>query len=607
MASIVAAVVLLAAFAPSAVAEPTNESRCRFFSESGSEIELGKVRLGGATRDAFLASSPGDVVATCPPGPGVLMASVGTAGLTEAQSVSFRVGVESSGEWRWLHRETVGAEAAGWVDWRVELASEPSVPIRLRLQAVASDGADAVRAYWGSVRVLPERATVEPPPNIVLVSLDTLGAAYLGSFGGNAAASRNIDSFLNRAFSFRRAYAPYPNTLVSHASLFSGLYPSSHGVYGGVRDSQVEVDLLSTVLRRDGYLNVAFTENAFVSSDFGFDRDFDWYDNGPEHGSFLGDAKETFGKARKWLERYGQDAPFLLFVHTYEVHSPYITRDEESRAIADEVFSGSDIVSDPSSSADMERLHNGGFHRLSPDEIRRLEALHIGEIRYLDRQFAELIEALEGMPFAERTLLVVFGDHGDEFDPVGKIGHGETLDDVVMHVPLAFYLPGRFRTGSYRFPVSLVDVAPTVLDFLGKSGAFPVDGRSLLPLLKGEVKELAPRPVFAELQKAEGTCQELHLSEDCYVGRFVAYTRSERFETSTIPSYQELRLLDDGAGLEDPPNIDDLQALLSAYVTGSPWDSQVPWRPRSVEARRQQRPAIDEVTRQRLEALGYDF
>jgi arylsulfatase A-like enzyme len=211
------------------------------------------------------------------------------------------------------------------------------------------------------------------------------------------------------------------------------------------------------------------------------------------------------------------------------------------------------------------------------------------------------------MPFAERTLLVVFGDHGDEFDPVGKIGHGETLDDVVLHVPLAFYMPGRFTAGSYRFPVSLVDVAPTILDFLGKSGAFAVDGRSMLPLLTGEVKELAPRPVFAELQRAEGTCQEMHLQEDCFVGRFVAYTRRERFETSMIPAYQDLRLLDGAAAAGDAADIDDLQALLSAYVTGSPWDSQVPWRPRSVEVRRQQHPAIDDVTRQRLEALGYDF
>ncbi len=583
-------------------------SDCHFATATGSSIEVQKVRLGGATRDAFEANLSSDSILSCPSGEGVLIASAGTLGLVAGESFAFQIGVEQDGVWDWVLDETVSGPESRWADFRVELPALPTGGRRLRFHAINSSPKSSAKAFWGAVRVLPGGGEGERPPNIVMISLDTLGAGYLGSFGGHVEASRNIERYLERAFSFRRAYAPYPNTLVSHASLFSGLYPSTHGVYGGIRDSQVSVDLLSTVLRREGYLNVAFTENAFVSSDFGFDRDFDWYDNGPqrEGGSFLGDAKQTFANARAWLERYGEDAPFLLFVHTYEVHSPYIIRDARSRAIADEVFAGAEVESDASSSADMERLHNAGFSRLSPDQVRRLEALHVGEIGYLDRHFAQLVSALDAMPSANRTLVVVFADHGDEFDPEGKIGHGETLADEVLHVPLAFYLPGRFGPGRYDAPVSLVDVAPTVLEFLGKEGAFPVDGRSLLSLLDGRSEELEPRPVFAELQKAAGTCQELRLPEDCFVGRFVTYSGDDRFESSMVPHYERLTIGGEVVA-PDPAELGALHALLSGYVTGAPWLTKVPWRPQSVRVDRSKRPAIDDVTRQRLEALGYDF
>ncbi len=177
----------------------------------------------------------------------------------------------------------------------------------------------------------------------------------------------------------------------------------------------------------------------------------------------------------------------------------------------------------------------------------------------------------------------------------------------MLHVPLAFYLPGRIAPGVYDEPVSLVDVAPTVLEFLGNAGALSVDGRSLVPLLEGRAAALEPRAVFAELQRAAGTCEELRLPNDCFVGRFVAYSGDRRFETSMIPNYERLSASGGTDANDEAAEISAFHALLSRYVTGSPWDTQVPWRPQAVRVDRSKRPAIDEVTRQRLEALGYDF
>lgn len=591
----------------SAHAESAGSSGPPWRLRDGSSVAVAKVRLGGATRDAMRVEAVDELSAEAPPQGGVLVVSTGARGHASGPALRFSADVERDGEWQELWSVEHPAAAAGWLDHRIEIA-----PANATLRLRVSGGAAAATAYWGSPRLFAAGGTTAKPLNVVLISLDTLGARYLGSYGGLPEASRNIDAFLSRSFTFRRAYTTYPNTLVSHASLFTSTYPSSHGVYASARDSAVAVDSLGSVLRGRGYFNVAYTENAFVSSDFGFDRGFDWYDDGPDGGeAFLGDAADTFGRARDWLERHGEDAPFLLFVHTYEVHSPYILRNDDSRRIADAVFPAPSGARKAlvSSAADTEHLHNAGYVRLSPDEVRRMAAVHVGEIHYLDQVFAEFIAALERMPFADRTLVVLFSDHGDEFDPYGKIGHGETLDDVVMHVPLAFNLAGRFTGGEYRQPVSLVDVTPTVLDVIGAGGALAGDGRSLLPLLDGSVADLPPRPVFGELQRARATCITERLPESCFVGRFVVYAGDLRFEYSSIPHYQHLRRLPDGDVETNPPAaaLAPFHSALTSYVTGAPWQSQTPWQPRSIDVDAAAPPAVDDVTRQRLEALGYDF
>lgn len=575
----------------------------------GVPVVVEKVRLVGATRDAFRAR--GTVEGALPGHAGTLVASTGLRG-TAADDVAFRIEIDDGGGWTEVLAATVAADGRGWVDHRADVAGVASPWRRIRLRAELPDGAAAgeLEAFWGSLRYLPG-GDGERPLNVVLISLDTLGARYLGSHGGVPEASRHIDGFLSRAFSFRRAYATYPNTLVSHASLFSGLYPTSRGGYGSIREDGFTFDSLATVLRGRGYLTAAYTENAFVSSDFGFDNGFDWYDDGPEGGdAFLGDAAETFGRARGWLERFGDDAPFLLFVHTYEVHSPYIARNADSLRIADSLAPApiGDGGAGIGSTADREHLHNAGYDRYSPDEVRRLAALHVGEIHYLDQVFSEFVRALEAMPFADRTLVVVLSDHGDEFDPNGMIGHGETLADVVLHVPLAFRLPRRFEGGEFDDPVSLVDVAPTILDVLGMPDTLATDGRSLRPLLDGTVAALEPRPVFAELQRAPATCAAQRLPESCFVGRFVAYSERERFEYSGVPHYELLRHLPGVDAVEpSPAQLQTFRSLLSAYVTGAPWETKAPWRPEAAAVDGVGKPVLDDVTRQRLEALGYDF
>ena len=586
---------------------PMETKSCKIVSGAGEMVPVRKARLAGATRSALDFPVGESISVTCQGEAGVFIASVGVRGLMSDDVAVFRIKVETASGWQSLLEESISGDEGGWIDLRLEFDVADSSARRIILESESrTENKHSARALVGGVRFLPKLNPSEAGPNIILISLDTLGAEYLGYYGGRAEASQGIDAFLRRAFTFRRAYATYPNTLVSHASLFSGLYPTSHGVYGTTRDAHVKVDLISTVLKKRGYFNVAFTENAFVSSDFGFDRDFDWYDDGPERAerSFLGDASETFERSTTWLERYGRDAPFLLFVHTYEVHSPYIVRDDESRSIADAI--APDVEMPEAKESDIEHLHNAGIAPLSDAQVNRMRAVHVGEIHYLDRAFSKFMRRLENMPFADRTLVVVFADHGDEFVADGKIGHGKTLNDKVLHVPLAFYWPGRVKRGDFGRPVSLVDVVPTVLDLIGQPGALSGDGRSLAPLLRGEIPDMDDRPVFAELQRVGRSCLDAGYWEGCVVGRFVVHTDEARFESSTVPPLETLERIGENSKSAIEPT--DFHSLLAKYVTGSPWGSSTSWRPRPVEKSLldgDDRRELDETTKERLGVLGY--
>jgi len=519
--------------------------------------------------------------------------SIGARGGDPGSAAVFSIERRSGDAWQPVFRQAVDSNGV-WSDHRVDL---PAGSRHFRFVTEPREPAThAGKAFWGSVSfTAPEPATPadphEPPPNVILVSLDTLGAAYLGSFGHVSDASPAIDAFLADGFSFRRAFAQYPATLGSHATLFTGLYPLHHGFYG--MTSRRLPSLVETFAGR-GYRTAAFTENAFVGSDFGFSTGFDRYEDGVGEGAALhGQSERTFRDAEQWLADAGRDTRFFLFVHTYEVHSPYTPRDADAQALADRLTPGDTR----SIGAAAMLRHNRGEQLLDEAAIDRLEALHAGEIQYLDRIVGGFFERLRELGLDDDTIVVLTADHGDLFGEQGRLEHGGTLHNRVLHVPLAFRWPGRIEAGVSNDPVQLADVLPTLLELAELGLPDRLDGRSLAGALRGDGTAPPARPAFSETDADDEDCK---IRGGCELSRVAVQTGRFKLVVSLTDAGEALYDLEADpletrdVSSQHPEELQRHRAMIAGYL-----ESATPASPAKPG------PALDDETRRRLRALGY--
>ncbi len=304
------------------------------------------------------------------------------------------------------------------------------------------------------------------PHNIVLITIDTMRADRLSSYGYFRNTSPNLDSFSKDALVFERCYAPIATTLPSHLSLFTGTYPEEHSVLANARDSKrrfVPSPTLKTFakLASDaGYRTGAFVSGAPVKRFTGLDSGFDEFDEpeGPERP-----AEETNEAVYKWLEEIG-DEPYFLWIHYFDPHSPfappppfdavYMTDEEQIFYLGEHSFIRGDV-------------EMGGTTYKTAD----INNLYDGEVRYVDQQFGKLIDKLSGTSRWERTAVVIAGDHGEALGQHDLWHHGDVWEEQ-LRVPLIIKVPGKpgFRV---RNPISIVDVFPTLLGLVEFPGAGP--------------------------------------------------------------------------------------------------------------------------------------
>jgi arylsulfatase A-like enzyme len=427
-----------------------------------------------------------------PPG-AVLRAAIGLADLRATGAPArFRVrAVGRSGHDVTLFSRRLEPAArpgdAGWHEVELPLDAVRGAAgseVRLVFEARPAGAADLAFPVWGDPAIVSPAARSERL-NVVLVSLDTLRADRLGCYGARRATSPAIDRLAADGALFEVAVAAAPHTLASHATMLTGLYPCAHGAgHGGLELRRLPRDVapLAEVLRRLGWETAAFTENAYLDAGV-FQRGFGVFRasmsvnfHQPE-----GRAEQTIAEARAWLER--ADRPFFLFVHTYQVHWPY-EPPEPYRLF------------DPAGEPDPHR----------PDAGREQLARYDGEVRYTDAVLGTLLATLDRLGLRERTVVVVTSDHGEAFGEHGHDKHGRHVHEEDVRVPFVWRVPGVARSGHrVAIPVGLVDVVPTVLDLLGVPPPDGLQGRSLVPLLRGEPPDdaLASRALVSESIGAE--------------------------------------------------------------------------------------------------------
>jgi arylsulfatase A-like enzyme len=340
-------------------------------------------------------------------------------------------------------------------------------------------------------------------PNVVLIVVDTLRADRLGSYGSTRGLTPFLDELAGRGVVFANAYASSSWTCPSVASLLTSRYPSQHGVVGfDVRLPEEETTLaerlvggafgrVGEVVRRD-YVGGAFSANWRLMKTLGYAQGIRTWrsyatDRKPR-ADWLGRRclmwlDGAFGWARwhRWFPR-----PLFLYLHFMEPHAPY---DPPARHRPRD-DGGADAATANRKLIEMR------WSDLTKPEIALLERLYDGEVASFDAELRRLFVALEERGVLRDAVIVVTADHGEEFGEHGLMEHGWSLYEPGLRVPLIMVAPGLPAGRVVEEPVSLVDVAPTLLELLRLPAAPRFEGRSLLPLARerGEARD-----VLAEL------------------------------------------------------------------------------------------------------------
>jgi len=338
---------------------------------------------------------------------------------------------------------------------------------------------------------------VQPPPptrGYVLISLDTLRADHLSAYGYERETSPFLSELAERAALFERVVAPYPATLVSHMSLFTGLYPQQHAVYPPNGVLSPEVPTLPEVLRAAGFRTAGFTEGGFVAGGFGFSRGFERFADPPYEAD--DDIEATFERGLEFLREVGPDERFFLFLHSYSVHDPYAPPEPWR-----ERFAPADPGSATLSLGENLRDANRGRLELPPGAVGDFRRLYDGSVAYVDGVLRSFFVALEAAGLADETTLLVTSDHGEELREHGRLGHTQLYPESLF-VPLLVVHPLQREAVRVDRLVRLVDVAPTVYDLARVEPPPGLAGESLAPCLVAP-EICAGRPAYAEVSDEE--------------------------------------------------------------------------------------------------------
>ncbi|MBA3885154.1 MAG: sulfatase-like hydrolase/transferase [Acidobacteria bacterium] len=294
------------------------------------------------------------------------------------------------------------------------------------------------------------------PRHLVIITIDTMRADRLGAYGYAQARTPAMDELARTGVRFERAFAPTPITLPSHASLMTGLYPPGHGArHNGMRVGMAPPTLAER-FSRGGFATGAFVAAFPLDRRFGLARGFDAYGDQVPRGRDGRQASERPGhvvvdEALSWLKAH-QGQRLFLWLHLFEPHAPYG----------------------------------------DPADRRPATDRYDDEIAEADRQVRRLLDAL---PDRDQALIVLASDHGEAFGEHGEIAHSIFVYDTTLRVPLILSGPGLPRGIAIEDPVSLVDVAPTLLRRFDL-GDLEADGVDIGPLIGGG--PLSPRGLYAE-------------------------------------------------------------------------------------------------------------
>jgi choline-sulfatase len=403
-------------------------------------------------------------------------------------------------------------------------------------------------------------AAAQRPPDVFLITIDTLRADRVEVYGYKHVKTPALNRLAADGVRFDQAFTPSPITNTSHATILTGLLPSSHGVADFAIPLRSATPTLAQRLRDHGYQTAAFISAVILDSKSlapGFDRGFDYYFNFPStadkktsrYGRVERRASATLAEVQRWILANEKGAqPKFVWVHLYDPHDPYTPPASYAQEYGSRPYDG--------------------------------------EVAYLDSQLLKFLEFLQQRGRYDGSLIVAVGDHGEGLGEHGEETHGIFLYDSTLRVPLVVKLPRRRSAGvTVAHQVRTTDIVPTVLEVLGLPGDEKFDGESLLPVLTDQ-------PVG----------ERIALAETDYPLRYgwapIKAARNSAFKYIDAPQPELYDVRSDPGetrSIYEPwhPEVQKLRALIAAL------------REKSAERGERDPAAPDPETIEELKALGY--
>jgi len=430
-----------------------------------------------------------------------------------------------------------------------------------------------------SKEVTPAGGKVGPgAPNILLVSLDTVRPDHTSVYGHTNDTTPRLAHYAKQGAVFANAYAQAPSTSPTHASMFTGLYPSTHGYYSYKYKLADKHTTLAEILRDAGYRTFGVTSSVKFVPKTGLQQGFDSFER-------LGGAKNGRSAQvnNKVIQLMNEDAstPFFGFVHYFDAHAPYAAP-EPFR------YKWHPALSFPKPEWTSRFIKKNRRRRsiVNPIIAGYLAGLYDGELSYLDTFVDQLLAAV---PQSKRrsTVVILTSDHGEAFFEHRYLGHSHVLYEEVVRVPLIVWWPDKVAAGTQiQVPTQTVDLLPTILDFAGLPLPTGLEGRSLSEPLLGTGPEPEMTPIFLQSPKFFG------LIDDLPTGRYKLTVRLKN---------QHPRLVNLTVDPEGKTNLAESHpaelAAMNARMSSMPFEDP---RGRSVE-----REEFEDSELQELKALGY--
>ena len=328
-------------------------------------------------------------------------------------------------------------------------------------------------------------------PNVILVTISSLRADHVSSLAYDRRTTPNFDKFAKDNILFTNAFATSSWQMPAVGSIFTSLYPTDHGATHINNKLNAKVQTLADILRANGYYTAGFGCNPRLSADYGFDKGFDFYD---DYSVSMILSSLSFGQADsidinkrrtndlvndavvRWLQKNTHN-PFFLSVHYYDNHwdylppAPYNTLFDPDYA-GD--IDGTEIAREP--------LYS---NMPSDKDVEHIIALYDGQIRQTDHDLGELLDFLKEQDRFKDSIIIVTGDHGEQFYEHGHTSHHGIFDELI-HIPLAISVPVPNDPRIVTSFASGVDIMPTILDYTSVPVPSQCRGQSLKGMVEGK-------------------------------------------------------------------------------------------------------------------------